>query len=363
MANGDGDLETCCLSEETLSEVERVVLDRFPASALDVLSKIMKNPSRKIHKEAGFVVYDKESPVCFEAMILRRLYWGSQFVWGCVGGMTCIKKGAAPEALIDLKRAIRTPTEWNRISFANSQNAESAHISRKTKSLLAGPESCTRYLWRAVRPLACLAYFARRKLLKAGMPAWKGFSTLGSAGFETRCGELAIRRVMEVKSEFYDVLMKRYLETNKGLVCSRTAEEIDWIFGERIRRGETVVLGAFDAKGPCGYILMTGGEAAKRWQIHDWFAVRNDMVVLEMLLGTACRFLKKQTPAMMLEVSGFPMFAQALLKKYLPHIRQLGHNAFSCGSKEAELREKLREMVQGDLPCWFFGPYDGDICF
>lgn len=328
-----------------------------------VLDKIMRNPAREVSEGAGVVVYDGNQPVCFEAMILRRLYLGTQFIWGCVGGMTCIKKGAAPETLIDLKRAIRTPTEWNRISFANSQNAESAHISRKTKSLLAGPESCTRFLWRAVRPMECLAYFVRRKLLKVGLPNWKAFSTLGSVGFETKRGELTIRRVMEIKSDFYDVLMKRYLETNKGLVCSRTAEEIEWIFGERIRAGETVVLGAFDSHGPSGYILMTGGETAKRWQIHDWFAVDNDRKTLESLLKVGCSFLKWKTPAMMVEVCGFAASVQDLLKAYLPHVRPIGHNAFSCGSKEPQLRERLRAMVKGEEPCWFFGPYDGDVCF
>ena len=351
------------LTDETRSDASAVVLDRFSKEALSVLDKIMRNPARNIHAEAGAIVYDDNMPVCFEAAILRKLHLRSQFIWGCSSGMTCIKKNAAPERLIDLKRAVRAPTEWNRISFANSQNAESAYITRKNKHRVEGPESCTRYLWRAVRPLACLAYFARRKLLKARMPGWKGFSTLGSAGFEAKCGELTIRRVMEVKPEFYDVLMKRYLETNKGLVCSRTAEEIEWIFGDRIRRGEPVVLGAFDAKGPCGYILMTGGKVAKRWQIHDWFAVDNDRKTLEALLKTGCSFLRKKTPAMMLEVCGFPTCVQDLIKAYLPHVRPLGHNTFSCGSKEPELREKLRAMVRGEEPCWFFGPYDGDICF
>lgn len=356
-------IEVHSLTDETRSDAAAVVLDRFPKGALAVLDKIMRNPARGVHAGAGAIVYDDNRPVCFEAMILRRLYWGAQFIWGCVGGMTCIKRGAAPEALIDLKRAIRTPTEWNRISFANSQNAESAYITRKNKHRVEGPESCTRYLWRAVRPLACLAYFLRRKVLKAAMPAWKGFSTLGSAGFETKCGGLTIRRVMEVKPEFYDVLMKRYLETNKGLVCSRTAEEIEWIFGDRIRNGQIVVLGAFDAVGPVGYVLLNGGAWAKRWAIHDWFAVRNDLATLESLLDVACHFLKKKTPAMMLEVKGFPPFVQPLLRRYLSHVRQIGHNVFSCGSKEPELREQLRKMVAGELPCWFFGPYDGDICF
>lgn len=351
------------LTEDTLEDAKIVVRSRFNESAVEILYKEMRNPLRSRCAEAGDIAYDNGRPVCFQACILRRLYLKQEEIVGKVGGMTCIREDADVSALIDVRAAACQVRAGSRMGFGNSQNRETARIAHRAKNTVEGPESCTRYLWRAVRPLECLAYFVRRKLLKAEVPSWKDFSTLGCAGFETKCGGLTIRRIMEVKSDFYDVLMKRYLETNRGLVCSRTAEEIEWIFGERICRGETVVLGAFDAHGPLGYILMTGGKTAKRWQIHDWFAVGNDRKTLESLLKTGCAFLKRKTPAMMLEVCGFPSGVQDLLKSYLPHVRQIGHNTFSCGSKDPELRERLRKMASGELPCWFFGPYDGDICF
>lgn len=351
------------LIDETLPDAEQVVRARFPASAMDVLRMEMRNPMRKVCAEAGDIAYDNGRPVCFQACILRRLYLKQEEIVGKVGGMTCIREDADVSALIDVRAAACQVRAGSRMGFGNSQNRESARIAHRAKNTVEGPESCTRYQWRAVRPLECLVYFVRRKLLKAEVPSWKDFSTLGSAGFETKCGGLTIQRIMEVKPDFYDVLMKRYLETNKGLVCSRTAEEIEWIFGERIRRGETVVLGVFDAQGPLGYILMAGGKTAKRWQIHDWFAVGNDRKTLESLLKTGCAFLKRKTPAMMLEVCGFPSGVQDLLKSHLPHVRQIGHNTFSCGSREPGLREQFGKMSTGELPCWFFGPYDGDICF
>lgn len=356
-------IEVKPLTEATREDAKQVIRDRFDESACELLDMEMRNPLRSRCAEAGDIAYDDGRPVCFQACILRRLYLGSEEVVGKVSGLTCVREGADVSALIDIRAAACKVRAGSRMGFGNSQNAETARIAHRAKNVVEGPESCTRVLWRAVRPLECFAYFVRRKLLKARMPAWKSYSTLGSAGFETKCGGLEVRRVMEVKPEFYDVLMKRYLETNEGLVCSRTAEEIEWIFGERIRNGQVVVLGAFDATGPVGYILLNGGAWAKRWAIHDWFAIRNDVLALRTLLDAACRFLKSATPAMMLECKGFPPFVQSLLKNHLPHVRQIGHNVFSCGSREPELREKLRKMATGELTCWFFGPYDGDICF
>ena len=48
------------------------------------------------------------------------------------------------------------------MGFGNSQNAETARIAHRAKNVVEGPESCTRVLWRAVRPLECFG--------KAGRP-------------------------------------------------------------------------------------------------------------------------------------------------------------------------------------------------
>jgi len=110
-----------------------------------------------------------------------------------------------------------------------------------------------------------------------------------------------------------------------------------------------------------GYIIIKSSQKAKRWMILDWFADRNNEKVLETLLSTTCVFLKKNTPAMMLEVCGFPTWIQPLLKQYLPHARQVGHNVFSWGSSNKEFRKAIMPIIDS-RKSWFFGPYDGDEC-
>lgn len=359
-------METRPLSELNYDDAKEVVLDRFGAEALQVLDLVMRNPLRNLCHDAGDIVYDDSKPVCFQACTLRRMYLGKNEIFGKVSGLTCLKRGAPAEAYIDVRIAASRPRNGSVIGFGNSMNGESAYAARRlarTKKpiLFIGPESCTRFLWRAVRPLECLAYFIRRKIFKAGLPNWKEFSTLSSADYEVKRGGLSIRRLMEIKPEFFDLLMAEYLKTNEGLVCSRTAEEIEWVFGDRIRDGRCVLLGAFKDKKPVGYIVLKTDCHAKRWEIMDWFAQGDHPEILQTLLHVACRFLSKKTPAMMMEVKGFPTWVQPLLKKYLPHGRQIGHNSFSWGSRTKEFREAVLPII--DTPkSWFFGPYDGDEC-
>ena len=354
------------LVETTFNDAKSVVVDRFGMGALPVLERVMKNPLRRLCPDVGDVVYDGNEPVCFQAMMLRRLYLGDKELFGQVGGLTCLKNGAPAEAYLDVRAAAAKPRHGSVIWFGNSQNAESAKAARiwarrKKPVVFEGPESCLRFLWRAIRPIECAAYFLRRKVLKKALPQWKDFSTLGSAGYCVTRGNVEIHRLMEVSPDFFDVLMNEYVKTNDGLVCSRTAEEVGWIFGDRIKDGRCVALGAFSKNRPAGYIVARSDCKAKRWQILDWFALRNEECILEALLSEICRFLKRKTPAMMLESGGFPMYIQSLLMKYLPHKREIGHNVFSWGSGSKEFRESALPII--DTPqSWFFGPYDGDEC-
>ena len=359
-------METKGLTEKTYDDAKAVVLDRFDESAVAVLDAVMKNPMRKICEEAGDIVYDNGVPVCFQSCMLRRLYLGDKELFGKVAGLTCLKKGAPVEAYLDVRAAAMKPGVGSTIGFGNSQNAESAFVAhrlakKKNPTTFEGPESCTRFLWRAIRPFDCLMYFVRRKVLKGALPDWKEFSTLSSANYEAKRGNLTIRRLMEVKAEFFDVLMAEYLKANEGLVCSRTAEEVEWLFGERIKKGLCVALGVYKDEEPVGYIIARSNSFARRWQILDWFALGNKSEFLEASLAELCVFLKRNTPAMMLESVGFPMWVQPLLMRYLSHKRELGHNAFSWGCGYKDFRESVLPII--DSPkSWFFGPYDGDEC-
>ena len=354
-------IEVKALTEETQGDAERVVHSRFGENGVAILRKAMRNPMRRVCVSAGDLAYEDGRPASLQGTILRKLHWCDEAIVGTVGGLTASIPGSSEAAYVDVQLASYKPKGGSVIGFGNSANANSALVARKNKKIFLGPESCTRYLWRAIRPLECLSYFVRRKVLKSAMPRWKPFGRLPDIAWDEECGGGRICRVREPTLEFFDVLMARYLKTNQGLVCSRTAEEIDWIFGEWIRTGEVVVLGAFDGEGPAGYILLKTDAFAKRWKIHDWFAVENRADILEPLLASACRFLKKRTPAMMLEVEGFPTWVQPMLKKYLPQVREVGFNQFSWGSRDKEFKAKVMPII--DSPkSWFFGPYDGDEC-
>lgn len=359
-------METKGLTEKTYDDAKTVVLDRFGTNALSVLDAVMNNPMRKICEDAGDIVYDNGEPVCFQACMLRRLCLGVKELFGKVAGLTCLKNGAPPEAYIDVRIAANKPRAGYLIGFGNSQNAESAYAAhrlakKKNPTTFEGPRASTRFLWRAIRPIDCLLYFIRRKVLKGGLPNWNEFSTLASAGYEVKRGDLTVRRLMTVKQQFFDVLMAEYLKANEGLVCSRTAEEVEWLFGERIKKGLCVALGVYKDEEPVGYIIARSNSFARRWQILDWFALGNKSEFLEASLAELCVFLKRKTPAMMLESVGFPMWVQPLLMRYLPHKRELGHNTFSWGSSNKDFRESVLQVI--DSPkSWFFGPYDGDEC-
>lgn len=349
------------LDESTARDVRELVETRFGKSALSILEQILRNPLRKLNSDAGAVGYRGGRAVCLQAEMLRRLYVGWEPIFGLVGGMTCkTRKGCPLRVLLETIDRAAVPKNGSVMVFGNSCVESTAKLSAEAGGVV-GPESCTRYLWRAVRPFDCLCYFLRRKILKLDVPDWKPFSTRGSLGFSLPTNGLAIRCVPQIDPCLFDGMMKRYLMGNRGVVCSRSAEELNWIFGERVKRGEVVVLGAFRAGELMGYLMMDGRKEARRWEIKDWIAVNNDLHVLETLLKAACLFLKRLTPAMMLEVIGFEQRVQPILKRYLPHERGMGHNTFSWNAVDEAWRTRLNgELTSGEG--WFYGPYDGDWC-
>ena len=347
--------------QETLGDALSLVRERFPESAVDIVRQALQNPCLKDGGSSGAIGYKNGVPVAFQMEMPRLLYCGQIKMNGLVGGMTCkTLKGCPLSVLLETLEKSYGIATIDTVFFGNSCCKATEQIDELGGSMV-GPESCTRFLWRAVRPLECAAYFVRRKMFKARLPSWKEFSTLSSAEYEVKRGEIVVRRLMVVKPEFFGVLMAEYLKTNEGLVCSRTAEEVEWIFGERIKNGQCVLLGAFKEGNPIGYIILRTNETAKRWSIHDWFAIKNDEKVLDLLLCETCAYITKATPAMMLEVCGFPTWAQRLLKRYLPFERPIGHNVFSWGSNDKSFREAVLPIIDS-RKSWFFGPYDGDIC-
>jgi hypothetical protein len=159
---------------------------------------------------------------------------------------------------------------------------------------------------------------------------------------------------MTIDFKLFDDFWHRYCETNEGLVSSRSAEELEWIFNDRLASGEIVILGEFKGEDLVGYVALKSASNGKRWMIADWIAIKNDTTILVALLKSAVRFLRRKRGAVLLETIGFPDFAEPVLKRCLRFSRKARNNTF------------LWKFLDGKTTIppnsWFFGPYDGDRC-
>lgn len=345
-------------TEETLDDALSVVRERFPRSAEVVVRKVLRNPLRSIDSDAGIVGYRDGKPVCFQAHMIRRLYFGQAEVFGGVGGLTCkVNKGCPLSVMLEtIDRACYRANE--QLLFGNSCCAATAEMDEGTGSF-PGPATCSRSLWRPIRFWDCLWYVVRRKIFKMPIPDWPKGDLGTGRNFESRMGDLCVKREGQITPDFFDALMADYLTTNRGLVSSRSAEEIEWMYGDKLRDDRALLLCARRNGRPTGYIMVGSDHCLRRWVILDWFAVRNDLRCLEELLKSTCRFLRRYTPAFMIETRGFPSFVQPVLKKYLSFTQQRGNNYFSwyvLPQYERECR-----AVADSAESWFFGPYDGDL--
>ena len=345
-------------TEETLADALKVVGERFAPPAIEMTKRILRNPLRKVCADAGTIGYRDGRPVAFQAAMLRRLYFGRKPILGVVGGMTCKVKKACPlSVLLETIDRAAAPRAGSVMNFGNTCGMETSQMDEAGGGHV-GPESCHGYLWKAIRPLKLLAYLLRTKVLKCKCVDEKDYRC--EVDFHKRAGEIEIKRLREVSPSFFDVLMAEYLKTNEGLVCSRSAEEIDWIFGDRIRSGKCVVLAAYKASAPIGYIILTT-HGGKFWGCGDLFALRNDANITRLMIKTACKFLRC-TPAIIFKLRGFSSSIRSTLISILPHFRREPFNAFSWSLYDKSLEQSLLPVIDTS-GSWFFGPYDGDSCF
>lgn len=351
------------LCDATEDDAASLVRMRFGGDSISLLQKVLKNPllSRCGEYGAGDIAYENDKPACFQAAIIRRLFYGRDEIYAVAKGMTCSSFTATEAPYIDVRLASERLRGGARFSFCNSANEKSALIGRKDKKNILGPESCSMILWRAVRPVRCLAYFVWRKIFKFDIPSWWKFDGRVVKEYAKHIGEKSLFIISDAHVDFFDRLMKRYLEHNRGLVCSRSTEEIDWIFGQEVSSGAIVILAIQDSQGPLGYIALKQSLGGRRWRICDMIVVDNDNTIIDLLVKETCEFIKIKTPAIIFEVSGFPERIQPLFRRYFTHVRQMGFNQFIVRTRDKEFRAKLREMIFSDKS-WFFGPYDGDEC-
>ncbi|MBQ6008354.1 MAG: hypothetical protein IJL17_07440 [Kiritimatiellae bacterium] len=347
-------------TEETFADACEASFSRFGDSVRSQMERVLQNPLRHQCAEAGDVAYEKGKPVGFQAAILRKLYMGQQPFLGVVGGLLAMKEGASPVLLLQLMKKTRAPRGGSKLFFANTSNPQSMKLNQALGVKGKGPDSCACVRWRPIH----WGNFAKL-CLHGRLPSFmRVFGNFLGRAFnlfflrKVRSTTTQAVRLTTLDVTVLDDFWQRYLDKNTGLVSSRTAEELSWLYDKGLKNGQYVFLGRKDLNGLCGYIVLRRANAGNgRWMIADWIALDDNPDVLSDLVHDAVCVLHDQKDAATLESVGFPPRVQGVLHRHLPFTRKSANNTFIYQPTDLTISSKINPD-EG----WFFGPYDGDRC-
>ena len=348
--------------ETTLADAKLVGVEMYSSGVWPLLEKILRNPLRKEFNgsAAGEIVYQDGKPVAFQAAVLRKLYLGNRAFVGVVGSTLCSKPETSPVLLMKLMRATIKPRCGSLLFFANTAIPASA----KMNSLLGVrgkvPLSCSKVRFVVLKWGAFINFvlkgrcpsFVVHALDFLGKPflPWWAYKRLTDL---TCCIDYDI-------GEAYEQFWRSYLDKNSGLVASRDSDTLRWMFQNEIKIGEAVLISLRDGDFVKGYVIAKQLDTErKRWMIEDWIAIGDDNAILSDLLCEMVCYLKTKEPAVWIEAIGYPMFAQPVLKRYLPLKRTLPNKVFLYKSYDTAIEDALTDM---NGHSWFWGAYDGDRC-
>lgn len=314
--------------ESTLSDAKKVTGDMFVLKVGAILDKMLDNPLRKTLGcvAAGEVAYQDDAPFAFQGAILRRLFIGQREICGVVGSTLASRPETSPVLLMKLMKSTIKPRGGSELFFGNTSNVTSMKMNRMLGVLGRGPASCE---------VSRFVPIVWPRFAKWLLPS-------------PRC-----HVIESFYPELFDSFWHEYISANAGLVSSRTAEELEWMFGDGLRDGSVVVLGSFGKDHKLdGYIILRISQNRRKWMVHDWIAINNDKVVLKDLLKSAVRYLRKNKAGLILEAIGYPDFVQDVIAEVLYFKRKMPNNSFIW-----EFSDKKSSVPVGS---WFFGAYDGD---
>lgn len=233
-------------TRETLDDAKSIVERVFSKDACAILDTALNNPALKEvpNADAGFVAYIDGKPVAFDATILRKMYYRQTPFWGMVGSTVGVLPEARKEMVaFELMKMSTEQRFGSKIFFGNSANKNGMRINKAFGMKNLAPQSCAEKRIAVIRRVGFFFYLIKTKLFK-----WK-FSIGDVNGYannrETaiKIGVYTVKRLFKFTSELFDGLWTKYLSTNCGLVCSRTAEELNWLFGDRLSNRRCVLAG------------------------------------------------------------------------------------------------------------------------
>ena len=354
-------IEYKSFTQATLGDALALVRERFPEHAQEMTRQALRNPCLKPSMGSGMIGYRDGRPVALQLGMPRKVYCGQNQIRGLVGGTTCkALKGCPLSVLLETIDRANDCGDEDTLAFGNTCCSATSQMDEASGGNI-GPISCTYYKYAVIRPFAFVAYVFRRKVLKLAIPNWKD-ALPRDKKWSRQCGMIEVRRELSLDRASLASFWSRYLQTNKGVVLSRTPEELEWLFSARLKTSRSVFLGAFCGGECIGYIILTAETpAARRWAIGDLIAIQNDEEIIDELLVSAKHFLRRCTPAFLFETMGFPMYVQKTFHRRMPFKRAAVCNYFAYSFSTENLRDRYSELLSSQ-DSWFFGPYDGDMC-
>ena len=145
---------------------------------------------------------------------------------------------------------------------------------------------------------------------------------------------------------------------NKGITASRSPEEIEWMFGERVADGRALILGLFAGERMEGYVIVSTDNGVL-WSVKDIIVLGNNLNRLDKLLIGLKRFMLKCTPAVQCQITGYPTAVQATLSRHFPIKRALDNNQYFIHFQD-EAKKLIDVNTLDSIRNWLFGAYEGD---
>ena len=348
---------------DRLEDAKAVVTNVFGASVCRILDQVLSNPLlRKIdNANAGEVVYVNGRPEGFNAVVLRKLFLGKQQMFGSIGSTLGLTDVARKEMVaFDLLAKVVKPRLGSVIFFGNSANKDGMRINRALGMTGQAPKSCAEKKIAVLRPLRFAWYLVRSKVFRG-----KGYSVCHKINVRID-KQLTINGcTFRFASSFFvgefDEFWNDYVKHNDGLVCSRTGEELDWIFGYRLSTGRAVCVEMVNKTKMVGYIIFTVDNSGKVWNVGDMIVMSNDKSMLDLLLKGGLKLLKAATSVVHCTISGFADCFQSIIEKHFSISRALTNNQFAWKIQDPKVLDVEYQLLNSEKS-WFFGPYDGDIC-
>lgn len=348
--------------ENTAEDFRRLFVERFPGGDVALLDTFLSNPARRGHPSSGSIAYDDDGSVkAILGIVPRKVHCGQRQMLAANGVAISVRKDANRDFFSGFIRD-SIMAQGADLYFVNTAIPPSRkRTANALEGLADGPASCAEIRERSVRHPNVFCRAVHTVLAKLGVS--EGAHALPTEDeVVSASGDRVLSRECVIGEAAFDAFWQAYLKTSVGMVSSRTAEELRWVFGKGLQSGEIVLLTARKGGALQGYAFCRRtDETAACWRVVDLIALENDAKTLTSLVEAATTFLNRRTRANCLQITGFPTWVQPLLRRLFPQSTTFGFNKCIWVCLNERAKGLCGDWVNA-TGGWYGCPYDGDMC-